>query len=227
MKIEFNCLYWDNVDKKMLQAHERVMEHFSIPMNYTNRNGINHGRWMDSVLQSSDCDVIVFFEPDCIPLNSKFLEYIKYANKHDTFVGIAQVSNHIPPKSHIYAAPGFYAMSKKAYLKLGKPSLSETRRSDVGEEICYIAEELGVRYRALFPTSFEKAPAEGVWPLGNLGYYGIGTTFDNAIYHLYQSRMAENIELFVERCEQVIKGMFTTENVTPSTTFNLHERTVL
>ena len=71
------------------------------------------------------------------------------------------------------------------------------------------------------PTYFEKPSPEGIWPLSNLGYYGIGTVFDNSIYHLYQSRMAENIEMFVKRCDQVIKGNLTMETFTSATTFKL------
>ena len=221
MKVEFNSLHWDNVDKDMLAAHKRVMEFFNITMNYHNLDGFNHGSWMQWVINNSVSDVIVFMEPDCIPLDKKIFEYIKYANRNETFVGIAQVSNHIPPRSHIYAAPGFYAISKKAYEKLGRPPFSETLRSDTAEEICYVAEQKGMKYRALMPTYFEKPSSEGVWPLSNLGYYGIGTVFDNAIYHLYQSRMAENIEMFVKRCDEVIDGRFTTTDFTPSTTFML------
>jgi hypothetical protein len=221
MKIEFNSLHWNNVDRDMLSAHQRVMDYFKIPMNYDNRDGHNHGMWMQWVINNSSSDVIVFMEPDCIPLNNVYLEYIKYAKRNETFVGIAQVSNHILPKSHIYAAPGFYAISKKAYEKLGRPSFTETRRSDTAEEICYMAEEKGMKYRALMPTYFEKPSSEGIWPLSNLGYYGIGTVFDNSIYHLYQSRMAENIEMFVKRCNQVIRDEFTTEFFTSATTFKL------
>lgn len=221
MKVEFNSLHWDNVDKDMLAAHKRVMGFFNIPMNYHNLDGFNHGSWMEWVINNSVSDVIVFMEPDCIPLDKKIFEYIKYANRNETFVGIAQVSNHIPPRSHIYAAPGFYAISKKAYEKLGRPPFSETLRSDTAEEICYVAEQRGMKYRALMPTYFEKPSSEGLWPLSNLGYYGIGTVFDNTIYHLYQSRMAENIEMFVKRCDEVIDGRFTTTSFTPSTTFTL------
>ena len=221
MKVEFNSLHWNNVDKDMLAAHKRVMDHFSIPMNYDNRDGHNHGMWMQWVINNSSSDVIVFMEPDCIPLNKVYIEYIKYAKRNETFVGIAQVSNHIPPKSHIYAAPGFYAISKKAYDKLGQPSFTETRRSDTAEEICYIAEDKNIKYRALMPTYFYKPSSEGLWPLSNLGYYGIGTVFDNSIYHLYQSRMAENIEVFIEHCDQVINDRFTMTSFTSATTFNL------
>lgn len=222
MKVEFNSLHWDNVDKEMLASHKRVMEHFDIPMNYHHLNGVNHGKWMEVVLKNTQSDVVVFMEPDCIPLDKeKLINYIRYAHKNNTFVGIAQVSNHIPPKSHIYAAPGFYAMSKIAYDNLGQPSFTETYRSDTGEELCYIAEEKGLKYRALMPTYFEKPSSDGLWPLSNLGYYGIGTVFDNTIYHLYQSRMAENIELFVTRCNQVINNEFVTDTFTPATTFRV------
>ena len=221
MKVEFNSLHWNNVDSGMLDAHKRVMNYFNIPMNYDNRDGHNHGMWMQWVINNSKSEVIVFMEPDCIPLNKNLFDYIKYAYKNETFVGIAQVSNHIPPKSHIYAAPGFYAISKSAYIKLGNPSFTETRRSDTAEEICYMAEERGMKYRALMPTYFEKPSSEGLWPLSNLGYYGIGTVFDNSIYHLYQSRMAENVDMFIKRCDQVIKNKFTTKNFTPATTFTV------
>jgi len=221
MKVEFNSLHWNNVDRRMLDAHKKVMSYFNIPMNYDNRDGHNHGMWMQWVINNSKSDVIVFMEPDCIPLNKNLFDYIKYAYKNETFVGIAQVSNHIPPKSHIYAAPGFYAISKSAYIKLGNPSFTETRRSDTAEEICYIAEERDMKYRALIPTYFEKPSSEGLWPLSNLGYYGIGTVFDNSIYHLYQSRMAENVDMFIKRCDQVIKNKFTTKNFTPATTLTV------
>lgn len=219
MKIEYHSLHWDNVDIEMLSAHKRVMQHFSIPMNYHNLNGANHGLWMEWVLKESKSDVVIFFEPDCIPLNNEFLNYVRYTGKDKTFVGIAQVSNHIPPKSHIYAAPGFYCISKEAYNLLGQPSFTETRRSDTAEEISYMAEEKGLRYRALMPTYFYKEPEEGLWPLSNLGYYGIGTVFDNTIFHLYQSRMAQNIELFVSVCDQVTEDLFDLSNFTPATTF--------
>ena len=220
MKIEIHSLHWDNVDSEMLAAHKRVMYHANTPINYHNLNGANHGLWMEWVVKESKSDVVVFFEPDCIPLNSNYKNYIKYAYKHKTFVGIAQVSNHIPPKSHIYAAPGFYCISKEAYNLLGQPSFTETRRSDTAEEISYLAEGKGLRYRALMPTYFYKESTEGLWPLSNLGYYGIGTVFDNSIFHLYQSRMAQNIELFVNVCNQVIDGTFNYSEFKSSTLFN-------
>jgi hypothetical protein len=219
---EFHSLHWNNVDTDMLAAHKRVMDHFEIPMTYSNLDGVHHGLWLEHVVKQAKSDVVVILEPDCIPLNkAKFMEYINYAAARNTFIGIGQVANHIPPASHVYAGPGFYVITKSVYNKLGGISFLETPRSDVAEEICYVAESKGIHYRALMPTCFEKTSSV-LWPLGSLGYYGIGTVYDNAIYHLYQSRNAQNIELFIKRCDEVINGTFTTEGFYSSTEFYMN-----
>ena len=57
MKIEFNSLHWNNVDRDMLSAHQRVMDYFKIPMNYDNRDGYNHGMWMQWVINNSSSEI--------------------------------------------------------------------------------------------------------------------------------------------------------------------------
>ena len=225
MKLQLNSLYWPNYNQKMLMAHKKVMDHFGLVVTYC-EDQINHGEWMDRIISSSKADVIGFIEPDCIPLTREIvLDSARYALNNESFVGIAQASNHIPPKSHIYAAPAFYFISKKCWEKV-KVSYSETQRSDVGEEFCYKAEALGIRYRTYYPNFFEREPVEGVWPLGSFGYYGVGTVFHNSIYHLYQGRMGNNADLYVKRCEQVINKTFSTVGMNSSTTFKYDGRIV-
>jgi hypothetical protein len=220
MKIEISTLYWPNTPAGQIQAHKSVIDHFELPITYYEEK-VRHGRWMDRICRSSKSDIIVFFDSDCVPLNKeKVSEAIDYAAKNDTFLGIAQVSNHVLPRAHIFAAPAFYVITKSCYERLGQPSFSETRRSDVAEELTYAAEAKGVRYRCLYPTHFEKEPVGGVWPLGNYGYYGIGTVFDETVYHLYQGRLGNNIDLFVERCNQIIDGSFTTSAFYDSKTYH-------
>ena len=174
--------------------------------------GLNH------ILENSKSDVIGFIENDCIPLNREIVEYaINYVQQSGTFIGAAQVANHIPPFNHIYAAPCFYFISREFWNSLGKPSFTETARSDVGEEISRIADERKITYKAIYPTHFERAPEEGIWKLGNYGYYGIGTVFGNNIYHLYQGRYQKNIELFKLRCQEIIDGTFSTNGFNSST----------
>jgi hypothetical protein len=97
---------------------------------------MDHGQWMTEVAKLSTADVIGFIEPDCIPLSrEKLTECFQYVIDNNTFCGIAQASNHIEPKNHIYAAPGFFAITKSAYHNLGSPSFMCTMRGDTGEEV--------------------------------------------------------------------------------------------
>ena len=225
LKVEFNTLYWDNTPEVQIAAHKSVTNHFELPVNYYEEN-TPHGLWMDRVMMNTQSDIVVFFDSDCVPINKdKVLECISYVRKTNSFLGVAQASNHIPPKSHIYAAPAFYIITKECWKKLDT-SFCETRRSDVAEEITYRAEASGIRYRCLYPSTFEREPVEGVWPLGNYGYYGVGTTFDNTVYHLYQGRMGNNIQLFVDRCNEIVNDAFDNRFHTSSKTMKYKGRIV-
>lgn len=182
--------------------------------------------WMDSVCESSDSDVIGFLDSDCVPLSREsVLKAISYVKQNNTFIGISQVSNHIPPKTHIYAAPAFFFTTKQCWREINT-SFSETRRSDVAEEFCYVAESMGKRYRCIFPSTFEREPVEGIWPLGSYGYYGVGTTFGDYCYHLYQGRMGNNLQLFIDRCDEIVKRAFDNSSHISSTTFSYKGRVV-
>jgi hypothetical protein len=89
----------------------------------------------------------------------------------------------------------------------------ENSRSDVAEEVSYVAEDYMVPYKALYPTHFECEPIEGVWRLSNYGYYGIGTVFANCVYHLYQGRYKQNADLFKKRCDEIVAGTFSTNDM--------------
>lgn len=209
MKIEFHTLYWPNTKKEQMDSHRRVMKHFELPVNYHELQA-PHGAWMDAVCRQSSADIIGFFDADCVPVSrERIMKCVEYVKNTQTFLGIAQVSNHIPPKSHIYAAPAFYLIAKKCLEQLGaEVSFRETARADVAEEVSYAAESKGIPYRCLYPSTFEREPVGGLWPLGNYGYYGVGTTFENTVYHLYQGRMGNNMELFMQRCNEIVEGKF-------------------
>lgn len=225
MKIEFNTLAWTNAPVEMIDAHKRVTDHFNIPVNYYREN-VRHGAWMDRICRQSESDIIGFFDSDCVPINyESIIECARYIKKTKSFLGIAQVSNHIDPKVHIYAAPAFYLIHKECWEKLNT-SFLETSRSDVAEELSYVAVHKGIKYRCLYPDTFEDEPEEGVWPLGNYGYYGIGTTFNRTVYHLYQGRFQKNLKLFLQRCDDIISDTFDNRFHKSSTMFNYDGRVV-
>ena len=214
MNISYHALHWDNVDPRILNSHKKVMNHFNIPIQYMDMN-IDHGTWMTSIIRNTLSDVYVFFDVDCVPLSREVVDYsVNYAIENDSMIGAAQISNHIAPFTHVFVAPCFFVISRSCYEQLGMPSFYPTMRSDVAEEVSYAAEERGKRYKCLYPVKFDGVPKkDGVWRLSNYGYYGIGTLYDNKIYHLFESRWGDHIELFEKRCNQIIEGTFDTSNM--------------
>lgn len=198
-----------------------VMNKFEIPIHYNQLN-ISHGSWMDFIIESLVADVYVFFDIDCVPITREsYDESIRYVVENNTFIGNAQVSNHIEPRKHIFAAPSFFAITRQCYYDLGLISFKETWRSDVAEEISYVADEMGIKYRCIYPTKFEAIPErEGLWNLSNYGVYGIGTVFENKFYHLFQSRLKRNVELFHKRCNQIVQSTFNTDGMYDCVNFN-------
>jgi hypothetical protein len=169
---------------------------------------------MDNILANSAADVVGFLDIDCVPTNKQVVDdAIQYAADNKSFVGIAQASNHIPPKSHIFAAPAFFFIWRKTWKAMQRPTFSETPNSDVAENVSYAAEMAGIRYKTLYPTHWTAIPEEGVWRLHTYGLYGIGTHFEEGVYHLYQGRFEKNVQMFVNRCDDIIKGTFSTEHM--------------
>lgn len=213
MKISVNTLFGSNINPLLIENHKKVHGHFGIDVNYYGIN-VRHGIWMDHIIRNTDSDIFVFSDIDCVPLTKEAFERgIAYVKAKDSFIGPAQASNHIGTKSHVFAAPAYFFITKTCYERIGSPTFAETPRSDVAEEVSYKAEENGNRYRCWYPNFFDGVPVEGVWRLSNYGYYGIGTVFGNSFYHLYQSRFDKNVELFQKRCEEIVNGTFTTKGM--------------
>lgn len=214
--VELHSFHWTNFNREVLAAHKRVMQHFNLNVQYTEAN-VPHGEWLDWVMGRAQCKIVGIIEPDLIPLSRQIvLNSINLAYQMNSFVGCAQVSNHIPPAAHIFASPAFFFISTDCYQRMGKPSFLEMGRADVAEEVSYRAEEMGIHYRTLFPTHFEREPLEGIWRLSSYGYYGIGTVFGNQVYHLFQSRYDTNADLFIQRCDDVVNNRFSMEGFRPS-----------
>lgn len=205
MKVSVNTLYWDNTDHNVIECHKKVMTHFDLDVNYTQQN-INHGLWIDHVMNNIDADVFVFLDSDCIPLKREAIdEAIQYcANGY--MVGNAQVTNCIKAKHDLFCAPSFLVISKPYYERIGKPSAVNNIRSDIAQEFTRAAVDAELRLKMNFPISFQSVPAGGIWRLSGYGYYGIGTIFDDKIYHLFQTRFKQNVELFKDTAECVLRG---------------------
>lgn len=224
IKVSINSFYYPGSNPRFVESHKNVMKHFNIPVNYFEQQ-IHHAQFMESVLTNSDADVVGFLDIDCIPLSSSAInELISFVVKNKSIAGNVQATNHLYPMSHLFVAPSCFFIWKPLYDAIGRPSFFPTNQSDVAQQVCHVAEQHGVRMKALYPTHFEDEPEEGVWRLHNYGLYGVGTVFDGRFYHLFQSRFQKNVDLFIRRCEDVINGTFSTNGMFESKDFNFKGR---
>ena len=208
-----HTLYWPDTDPGIVKAHSDVMKHLGIDVCYTIQQ-YPHGRWMDSVMEQAQTDIVCFLDIDCVPTNMKvFDEAVEWVSKHQSFLGIAQVSNHIKPCSHIFAAPAFLMIYRKTWEFLQKPTFAEMPWADVAENLSYSAEMAGLKFKTLMPTHYHKRPEGERWFLHSYGEYGIGTHFEGGVFHLYQGRMPQNQKLFKKVCRDIIKGTFSTDKM--------------
>ncbi len=202
--VSISSLYWHNT-AALYPYHKKVMDYLDIPVNYYHLDSMDHGQFITDILATHQHDVIGFLDIDCIPKNRAIVEKaIEWVIKHDSFIGLAQVSNHIKPATHVFAAPSFFFITRSCYEALGKPSCLANGRSDVIEELSHIADEKGISYKCLYPLYYEKNPSEGRWRLSNYGYFGIGCHYAGGIYNLYQSRLELNTALFKTQCDKVL-----------------------
>ena len=65
--------------------------------------------------------------------------------------------------------------------------------------------DLELRLKMNFPKTFQGIPQGGIWRLSGYGYYGVGTIYDDKYYHLWQSRFKQNVKLFQDTCECVLR----------------------
>lgn len=202
--VEIHSLAWPNTDPRIVSGHTAVMDALNLKVSYTLEQA-DHGLWMDAMVSSSKADIVGFLDIDCIPTSKDAVpRAVEWVARNQSLLGIAQVSNHIPPASHIYAAPAFYFIWRQAWEDMGKPTFAATPHGDVAENVSYAAELHKKPYKTLFPVAYTTDPQEGAWRLHTYGKYGIGTVFENNVYHLYQSRMSQNIELFCNACKVVV-----------------------
>jgi hypothetical protein len=204
--LSIHSLHWPSANSVVIENHSKVFKNFGLSVNYCHEE-IPHGYWMTDILNKSTTDLVLFVDSDCVPLfKDTVFKVVSLAARLRSFVGPAQATNCIPNRYHVYAAPSFLAIWRQAWVDLGKPALTESNNADVGQSLSIAAERSNLPYVALYPVGFESTPIDGVWRLGNYGYFGIGTYYRLGIYHLFQGRLSENVIRFVSTCERSIAG---------------------
>jgi hypothetical protein len=164
---------------------------------------IGHGKVIDRYLRecNQDWEYLLLLDIDCIPLNKEIVpKAIDWAKNNNGIFSVAQKASHIKGSIE-YASPAFLTISQKTYNFLGRPTFSTTERSDCAAELSYHAKDKGVELNLLYPSSVEVE----LWDLDNGRKFGFGTTYDNQVYHAFESRLHKTTDSFVKKCNEVIK----------------------
>lgn len=205
----FHTLVWPDVDSKMLRAHESVAKHLGYSVKHYSLH-MRHGDFMDKVCKEefeSGSEIVCFMDIDCIVTDHELpAKAYRWVKDNRGILGIAQSSNHLD-YTHIFAAPAFYMIHRDAWKRISFTFLEDSN-NDVAQAITRLAERMGIPVRTLYPTGFLFHPDNEHWRLGNYGVYGRATKFDHGVFHLYQGRMNNAVNTFVDVCNKVIDGTY-------------------
>jgi hypothetical protein len=203
MKTGIFSLYWENIDERIPYYQQKVMEKMQMHVSQQKINGLPHGEWMQWVMERHHYDAILFMDIDCVISNRDLaINYIGMAVNGE-LVGNVQATNHLGPEvaSKDFAAASFIAVNKKMWVQLGKPHFDATPYGDVAQLLTDTWRQFKVPVNLIPVTHFEVPK----WDLpGKPQSYGIGTTFGDCNYHLFESRNNDNIERFVKKCESIL-----------------------
>jgi hypothetical protein len=205
MNTQIFSLHWENIDPRIPHYQKKVMDKHKLPIQQHCISGFDHGEWMEWVMRRSEgIDIVLFMDVDCIILDrDKAMTRIQKA--HDgTLVGNEQATNHLGEfvASRVFVAPSFMAVHRHAWKALGEPSFKATPLADVGQNLTDVWQQRNV------PVDFLRVSGCDIakWDLPNKPqHYGIGTTFADTTYHLFESRDPANADRFVKKCEEVLK----------------------
>ena len=207
-RILIASFFGNNRPCKFVEFQQKVFSNFGFPVNHvlTDFSRYGHGSAIDCFLRKVGraYDYFILFDTDAVPLKPDFIKvvYDKIRDKRTLF-GIAQQSNHIfvnSSKNHLYVGPGALAISRELYFRLGRPTFSDTHRSDTAEELTWSAEKLGCTVALIFPSHVHHR----LWDLGNGHFFGIGTTYGDCVFHAFCPLQDRSRRLFARKCKQIL-----------------------
>ena len=198
-KVLVSSYGFNNLDRNIPIHQKKVFDKFNIPLNQFVGNE-RHPEFMDNIMKLDNVDYFVFFDIDCIPLRENVIEELIEAIGDTTMIGIEQQCNSRISVDHIYAGPACFAISKKFYEEIGKPSFNETLRSDVGEELTFACEALGKEFKVIPKTHSE----DKIWALKGGRFFGHGTTYSDMVYHQFEIRNYNGN--FINKCNEILNN---------------------
>lgn len=198
--------YQANINSQIIEYQKKVFDKFDIKLNQIQilHELESHGKFLTKMSTNEDVDYLVFFDIDAIPLKKDFLQIsLNRILDKRAILGIEQLTNHIKD-SEIYAGPACFLISKKTYVEMGFPSYEGRSNADCGQHLSILAKEKNTQ---VIYFKFKEC-IKPKWRLDDTRKFGIGSTYEDLVYHNFESRChrSESLEsnLFVNKCKEVI-----------------------
>ena len=196
--------YMSNTLQSVLDAQRSVFDTFNIKLNQVLwTKSYLLGQFLNHIVDTEDVDFFVFFDIDSIPLKPNILEIlIKMAGKNK-IVGSEQVSVHVKGyEDHVFAAPSCFCISNELYNRMGRTRFDFTDRGDNTQELTHAAQEQGIDVIFLRYSHCEKP--NYYWKLPNGKTYGYGSTYEDMVYHNFESRFSK-VDYFIDKCKEIVE----------------------
>jgi hypothetical protein len=234
MKPIIISFYMANTPRAVIDAQAEVVAKMAPGITFLQVNTRqSHGESIDIALEmllpKMDKDLLVLLDIDAIPLReSSIPTLINMTCDGIRLAGAPQASNHLAkPWCHdIFVAPCVMALSRLAWISVGKPSAVPTDKSDVAQEITRRFQEVadprevpvtmdiisydGRPHPVKLPDGRVDAPP--FWKLGSRGRYGLNTIYGiqsrPLFFHSFQSFAPGQNERFIATCKKVLDGSF-------------------
>jgi len=200
-KVKLVSFFMDNIPREVLEAQAKVVKKFGYEIEQV-RFEDSHQEAIDRFISDTDWEheFLIILDVDAIPVSHGAIPYMVSMLKEGYLVGCAQAANHMK-RSHVYVGPFCMGLTKRIFNDLGKPSFGKTKRSDVGQELTYQAEDRKLPVSMMMPVKVE----DPCWNLGNWGKFGKGTTYGvdgvELFWHSFESR--HQTKRFLAKCEEI------------------------
>jgi hypothetical protein len=193
-----------NIPQAMIDAQELVVRRL-LPKDFSFfqiQTALDHPTSVDVFIRATSYETILVLDIDCIPLSAAALGLMAAEARPDQLIGCAQRASHIDNGGHVYAGPFCCGVNRRLYVDVGAPSFAPTSRGDVGEELTFACEALGKGVKLWWPTAVE----ESRWKLTDQINFGIGTTYADRFWHLFEARSERNQARFVAKCFETLEN---------------------
>jgi hypothetical protein len=193
-------LYWDNIDRRVVEAQRKVFAHFRFEIDQRERTGLGHGDFLDGYMaEIGSDDVALLTDIDCFPLNREIVDRAFAAARAGRIFGCAQSTSHVDP-DRVFVAPMFMAISRRTWDGLGRPSFRPDANNDVAQKLNDVALAAGVEIERLDPWGCIVPK----WRLGAIGLYGVGTFYRGGVFHLFESRWTPFVYILFDVADAVL-----------------------